>query len=158
MTRFINRFTMIILIGVLFDQLSKFWAITTLNFFEAHYKIGSWISFQLVYNHGAAYGIFQHQRAFLLTVSFFVMIGVGLFYRHIAQTIYTKYGLCFLLIGTIGNFLDRLRLGYVVDFINTPFFPVFNLSDVCIDIGIAFFVLDIMLQYTESNKSSLKSD
>ena len=78
------------------------------------------------------------------------------FSRVIATTKWSKLGLSFLLIGAIGNFLDRLFLGYVIDFIDIKIFPVFNIADVCIDIGICFFILEFVSPYVKPKINSKK--
>lgn len=138
-----------IFIGVLFDQVTKHIAQAKLTFFDGVDIIQNVLTFQLVHNYGAAYGILENQRFFLLTVSFLVIIFCILFSNKIITSTAARYGLLFLLIGTIGNFIDRLFLGYVIDFINIRIFPVFNLADVSIDIGIGCFILDIFLQKNE---------
>ena len=80
------------------------------------------LEFQLVHNYGAAYGILQNQRIFLCTVSLVVIIGCILFRDKIATTKVAQYGVIFLLIGSMGNCIDRLLFGYVIDFINIHIF------------------------------------
>lgn len=142
-----------IFIGVLIDQASKHIAQNTLSFFKGLHAIPNILNFQLVHNYGAAYGILQHQRLFLLLVSLAVIIFSVLFTKKIATSTAAKYGLLFLLIGTVGNFIDRLLFGYVIDFIDIHIFPVFNIADISINIGIGFFILDIFLQKNDDKKT-----
>jgi len=142
-----------IAIGVLIDQVTKYIAQFNLTFFKGVEIIPNALTFQLVHNYGAAYGILQNQRLFLLLVSAAVIVFCFLFSKKIATTTAAKYGLLFLLIGTIGNFIDRLLLGYVIDFIDIRIFPVFNIADVSIDIGIGCFILDIFLQKNDEKNA-----
>lgn len=140
------RVLIIISIGLFLDQISKLWANHVLSFTVPKVIIPHLFSLQLVHNFGAAYGILQHHRFFLLSISCLVLIFGSIFFKKIAQTVFSKYGLCFLLIGTAGNFLDRLFRGYVIDFMDIRIFPVFNLSDVCIDIAVILFIIDIFYE------------
>lgn len=135
----------LIIFGLFFlDQLSKFFASTHLSFYDAFVIIPSAFSFQLVHNYGAAYGIFQNQRLFLTLVGLVVVVGSIIFQKMIIQSKLSKYGLVFLLGGALGNLVDRIRLGYVVDFIDIRIFPVFNFADIFIDIAIGLFVLELV--------------
>jgi len=146
-----NKYTILILIGVAIDQATKIWAEKSLSMYKPLMIIPSIIEFQLVHNYGAAYGIFQNQRAFLLSVSIIVLIVCVVLRKHIATTWLSKYGLSFLLIGTLGNFIDRLRLSYVIDFINIQIFPVFNIADMAIDLGLVFFAIEIFVYKDKFN-------
>ena len=87
---------------ILFDQITKFFASLKLDFYEPFTIIDSVLSFQLVHNYGAAYGILQHQRVLLTVVGLFVVIGSIVFQKWIIQTVWSRYGLVFL-IGGLGN-------------------------------------------------------
>jgi len=98
-----------------------------------------------VHNYGAACGIFQNQTIFLIGISILVL-GGGYWYRDkIGTTLLSRLGLVFLLGGTMGNLIDRVSRGYVVDFINIHVFPVFNISDMAIDIGVICFIIELVI-------------
>jgi signal peptidase II len=145
----------LIFLGILIDQYTKILANKTLSFFLPKVIIPKVLSFHLVHNYGAAYGILQNQRLFLLSVSVVVIFICVVFSRVIATSKWSKLGLSFLLIGAVGNFLDRIFLGYVIDFIDIKIFPVFNIADICIDIGIAFFIVEFVLPYVNSKRKSV---
>lgn len=127
---------------IVIDQVTKFAAIKYLmgrspyviieNFFQLHY----------VENYGAAFGILQEKRTFfiIITLAILVLMGLFLFKNYNELNIFSKIALATLIGGAAGNFIDRVRLGYVVDFfsfklINRYDFPVFNVADICIVIG-----------------------
>ena len=143
--RLFNKYIAVLILGVSLDQFTKILSENNLSMYKGLVIVPKLVSFQLVHNYGAAYGILQNQRLFLIIVSVVVIMASILFYKHIATTIYSKYGLVFLMIGTLGNFIDRLRLGYVIDFINIRIFPVFNIADVCIDIGLVLFAIELFV-------------
>jgi signal peptidase II len=140
---FNKKYTALIIIGLLADQITKYLAELHLSFYAPIRLIPKALTLQLVHNYGAAYGILQNQRVLLLSISIFVLIFCYIFRNKIATTKYSRLGLSFLFIGTLGNFIDRLVIGYVIDFIYIYIVPVFNLADVCIDIGIVFLIIDI---------------
>ncbi|MFH1559843.1 MAG: signal peptidase II [Chloroflexota bacterium] len=93
--------------------------------------------FTYVTNTGSAFGLFPNQTTFLILASF-VGIGVLLvFYRtHPINSTILHMSLGLQLGGAIGNLVDRVRLGYVVDFIDVGAWPVFNLADSAIVVGL----------------------
>jgi signal peptidase II len=137
----------LVISGFCLDQLSKIAAVTYLT--EPFIIISERIIFQLVYNFGAAYGILQNQRVFLLSMSVIVIGGAIYWSESFIQSIWSRWGISFLLIGAFGNFFDRLRLGYVIDFIDIKLFPVFNIADVCIDIAIVLFIIEMIKKPNE---------
>ena len=110
-------------------------------------------SIDLVFNKGAAYGILHGQRGLLIGVSVFVLIISLWGHRYLAKTSWSKWGLSILLAGTLGNLIDRILLGHVVDYINIYIFPVFNLADICIDIGVGLFLIEMILERKKSLKN-----
>ncbi len=139
------KYGSVFFLGIILDQWTKYWAVSHLSFWKSLSIFPPVLQFQLVYNHGAAYGILQNQRLLLVTVSISVVVVSALFYRRIATTPLSKWGLTFLLIGTIGNSIDRLFLGYVVDFIDIKLVPVFNIADMMINAGVICFILDMFV-------------
>jgi signal peptidase II len=132
------------------DQWTKKIAVLQLSFFESYPVLFNILKFQLVYNPGAAYGIFQNQRWLLVGVGFVMMISAVIFRRTLIQTVWSKIGLTSIIIGTIGNTIDRIRLGYVVDFIDINIIPVFNIADICITLGVVCFVIEMLIdQYQQ---------
>jgi len=95
----------------------------------------------LVRNTGAAFGLFRDQTIIFILISAIAIICIG-FYLIKKKTSY-YLPLSLILGGAVGNLIDRLRFGYVVDFIDLRFWPVFNVADSCITIGavILFFVI-----------------
>lgn len=89
-------------------------------------------------NTGAAFGILPQMGTLLMVIAAVVIIGITFFY-HLLPTAYvwTRVALGLQLGGAMGNFLDRLIHGYVVDFIDISFWPIFNIADVSIVSGVA---------------------
>lgn len=125
------------------DQLTKKMALTTLSLYQSVAVIPGLLHADLVFNYGAAYGILQHQTLFLLAVSSTVILGGLIGARYIVQSAWSKSGLCLVLAGAVGNTIDRAVYGYVVDFINCFWIPVFNLADTFIFCGVVCFIYEM---------------
>ena len=102
--------------------------------------------FDFVKNYGAAFNLFSGSRIFLSLLS--VTCSIVLIYLILRKNISNKFDLfaySFILGGTIGNGIDRILKGFVIDFINLNFinFPVFNIADISINIGFIFLLYSI---------------
>ncbi len=99
-----------------------------------------------VKNYGAAFNIFSGSRVFLSLISiFFSILLIYLIFRKNTLNSFDLYSYSFILGGTIGNGVDRIYRGFVVDFINLNIinFPVFNIADVSINIGFIILLYKI---------------
>jgi len=99
-----------------------------------------------VKNYGAAFNIFSGSRVFLSLISiFFSILLTYLIFRKNTLNSFDLYSYSFILGGTIGNGIDRIYKGFVVDFINLNIinFPVFNISDISINIGFIILLYNI---------------
>lgn len=136
-----------VIMGLLLDQSTKVLAQKYLQFFSETVIIKPLLSFQLVYNFGAAYGILQHKKALLLVISCFVIFILIFFKKHLSVNKFSRLATACLWVGTLGNLIDRIRLGYVVDFINIHIIPVFNVADIAINLAVLFFILDAIFEH-----------
>jgi len=125
---------------VIIDQVTKAIAVTKLTSAGSLPAIGTIFSFTLIKNTGAAFGLFRYQTTVFVVISV-VAIAFTVFYLAKKKpALYLPFAL--ILGGAVGNLVDRLRFGYVVDFIDLHFWPVFNVADSCITIGaILLFVI-----------------
>lgn len=154
-------FLSILILGVIVDLVTK---VLFANYFEAGNNdivvIPNFFSFTFVKNTGAAFGIFGDSTIALTIVSVvFVAIFVvyDIFYH--SDNIWYILGISMLISGAIGNFIDRLFLGYVRDFISIYIFPfVFNVADALITFGVIFFAVYLLFYgFKESKKEASKS-
>ena len=126
---------------ILIDQFSKY-------FIFYNYKKVININFLLfrldfVKNYGAAFNIFSGNRIFLSCISIiFTILLTYLIVRKNNLNSFDLLSYSFLLGGTVGNGIDRILKGFVIDFINLNFinFPVFNIADISINIGLVFII------------------
>ncbi len=123
------------------DQLTKVWVSASLP--EGGWWSplpGLWRVFRITHitNSGAAFGIFPNQGNFFVLIAVAVALAIVLYYRYLpAGGWLVRLSLGLQLGGAVGNLLDRLRYGHVVDFIDIGFWPIFNVADVSIVGGVA---------------------
>jgi signal peptidase II len=109
-----------------------------------------------VLNPGAAFGILEHQTAFLVVVAGIMVAAVLYFYPHIPHKDHylLRLGIGLMMGGAIGNVIDRVKTGYVIDFFDFRIWPVFNIADMSIVIGVGCIILHMMnLSDKEDDKS-----
>ncbi|NLL66366.1 MAG: signal peptidase II [Clostridiaceae bacterium] len=148
----------IILTG--FDQLSKWYFYTNKLQYNGYVIIKDFFHLTYLENRGAAFGILQNFRwAFILLT--IVAVGIMVWYFIKNNNTILRIALTFLISGAMGNFIDRLLRGFVIDFLDFfPFgydFPIFNFADICVNIGVfvlAFYVLFIYKEPVNDKKSS----
>ncbi|NEZ65737.1 lipoprotein signal peptidase [Leptolyngbyaceae cyanobacterium CCMR0082] len=148
----INRlFWVAAFIGLLLDQITKHWVVQNFNLGESVTIIPGALNFTYVLNRGAAWSICSGEncRWILPWLSVIVSIGIasyGLLFR--IEDRWERAGWGFILAGALGNGIDRVKAGEVVDFIQAfPItrFPVFNLADIWINVGIICLLIAILL-------------
>ena len=128
---------------VLLDQLSKYLMFNNKLFINKDFLL---FKLDFVKNYGAAFNIFSGSRIFLSLISIlFSILLIYLIFRKNTLNSLDLYSCSFILGGTIGNGIDRIYKGFVVDFINLNIinFPVFNIADISINIGFIFLLYNI---------------
>lgn len=118
------------------DRLSK-WA--AMSFLPLNTPVPLWppfLHFTYIQNPGAAFGLFQNQTFFLIASGSAMLVVFWFLRKELLIHASSRWGAAFLIAGDLGNMADRLAYGAVVDFIQLPHWPVFNMADICIDLGI----------------------
>ncbi|NLK63966.1 MAG: signal peptidase II [Tissierellia bacterium] len=150
----------IIIFSVVFDQLTKLWAADVLKNGSSIKILGNFLRFTYAENKGAAFSILQNQRIFFLIITILMLIFLGYIYfktKNISNL--SKLSIAMISGGAIGNFIDRLRLGYVVDFIDVRFgsfynFPVFNIADSFVVCGTFLMIILILFNKFETSEGN----
>ena len=129
---------------VLIDQFTKY----LMSYYNNLFINKDFLLFKLdfVKNYGAAFNIFSGSRIFLSLISIlFSILLIYLIFRKNTLNKFDLYSYSFILGGTIGNGVDRIYKGFVIDFINLNIinFPVFNIADISINIGFIFLLYNI---------------
>lgn len=143
-------FSLVALLVVVADQLSKLWIRSNLAVEQSLFELGF---FQLthVHNTGAAFGLFQGQLFALIIVSL-VVITVLLLYAFFIYRRFpflddrlSKSALGLILGGTVGNLIDRIGFGGVTDFISVgTWWPAFNIADSAVTVGVIIFAYSLL--------------
>ena len=131
---------------VAFDQWSKHWATERLAYQEPIHLLGQFVTLTYTRNPGIAFGLFAGHRFPFYVFSIIASLAVtGLFLRHDRMSLARQLSLTFILGGAIGNLIDRVTTGQVVDFILLSWgrfeFYVFNVADVFVTTGVALFAI-----------------
>ncbi len=143
---------LIAILVVMLDQLSKWWIRALFELYEA---IPLFPGLQIIYvrNLGAAFSFLSTaggwQRWFFIALSILASIAIVIWISRLPKQRYLEaLGLSFVLGGAIGNLVDRVLLGYVVDFIDVYYqswhWPVFNVADSAITVGVVIMIIDIL--------------
>ena len=126
---------------VIADQVVKMWTVNNFSLHEGMEFMKGIVSILYVRNTGAAWGMFEGRMVFFYLITT-VAVGTLLYLmfkeKGKSKLLLTAYSL--ILAGAVGNFIDRIRLGYVVDMFKFEFsdFPIFNVADICLTIGVIF--------------------
>ena len=152
----------VIVFSIVADQLTKLWALarftneTGAPNHDVINILGEFLRFQLVFNKGAAFSSrpqdlmpFLSPTVFFILISIVAVVVMGWFYRNIDKRDWmSRLGVVMILGGAIGNFIDRMRLQMVVDFIDCDLpdfimtrFPTFNVADSFVTVGVAIVIL-----------------
>ncbi len=134
------------LIGFLLDQLAKF--LVRMNFTpnQSLPILDKFLYLTYVQNKGAAFGLFSGWLGFLLAIGATVILLILYFYFCCPRSVWSlQIALGLVLAGSMGNIFDRVFLGYVVDYVDVGFWPVFNLADVMINCGVFILIIKFIL-------------
>ena len=138
------------------DRISKILALHYLQPGESIPLVKNVLHLTLVYNPGAAFGIFKDQLILLsiITILSIAFIAYLLLSWHKKGNLVEKMAFGFILAGAMGNLTDRLKVGYVVDFIDFRVWPVFNIADSFITIGVCLIVIIMWRRKTKALKGT----
>lgn len=148
-----------LLIGL--DQWTKFLAVKHLKDQAEIALLPNVLYLKYLENRGAAFGIFQGKKIFLLFLTSLVLLGIGYLLWKLPEEKKFRYlkWISFLVVsGGIGNMIDRIRLQYVVDFIYfSPIdFPIFNVADIYVTVSMILLFLLVFFYYKEEDFDFLK--
>lgn len=137
------------------DQWLKYWVSAHIPLGQAQDLLPGLIELRTVHNYGAAWSSFSGMRWVLVAVTSAIVLAVllALVRRIVRHPLGVAAG-CLILSGGLGNIIDRVRLGYVVDMFNFQFirYPVFNVADICVVSGAALAVVYYLWFYEKYDK------
>lgn len=143
-----------IIILIAFDQLTKFLIVKSLEVGESIKVISNFLYITSHRNQGAAWGILQGKMWLFYIVTIVVLVILFMFFKNEGYgRPDVQLGLSLLIAGSIGNFIDRLFRGEVVDFVDTYIFsynfPIFNVADAALTIGVIVLIIVILFEGKE---------
>jgi signal peptidase II len=141
---------LVILLGLVLDQASKWLVAGSLPLGASFELVPVVLNIHYVRNTGAAWSMFSNSTLGLAIFSLLMLVVLGIwFWKTPADKRWQRLALCLMISGAVGNMIDRFRLGYVVDFLELPHWPVFNVADMLLCCGVA--LLAVALLWEERN-------
>jgi len=143
---------LLLVLGVIVvDQLSKFYIQANMAPGMSVPVVQNVLHITYVLNPGAAFGILEYQTAFFIAIAIGMILTVIYVYPRIPNHyLLLRFGVGLMVGGAIGNVIDRIKTGYVVDFFDFRIWPVFNVADVAIVSGVGCIIFSMLyLSYKE---------
>ncbi|EGO8527342.1 signal peptidase II [Enterococcus faecalis] len=148
MTRLLVVYFLISALLVGLDQWSKYLTVQNISLGETKEFIPGFLSLTHLRNTGAAWSLLEGKMIFFYVITVIVsVVVIYLLIKNYKKSVWYSVGLSFVLAGAIGNFIDRVRLGYVVDMLQTDFmnFPIFNVADSTLVVGVICIFIYLIL-------------
>ena len=132
----------IALLIVFLDQLTKYLVKTSFQLKESMPIISNIFHLTYIQNFGAGFGILQNQKWILIFISM-IVIGIIFYYfdKIKEKELLLQALVAFILGGTVGNLIDRLLNGYVIDFLDFKIWPIFNIADSFVTMGVIGLII-----------------
>lgn len=148
MTRLLVVYFLISALLVGLDQWSKYLTVQNISLGETKEFIPGFLSLTHLRNTGGAWSLLEGKMIFFYVITVIVsVVIIYLLIKNYKKSVWYSVGLSFVLAGAIGNFIDRVRLGYVVDMLQTNFmnFPIFNVADSTLVVGVICIFIYLIL-------------
>ena len=153
---------LIIAVSIIIDRLTKIFAVKYTASHGARRFLFGAFNFTYVENKGAAFSSFSGNTVVLTVITSAIVLGCLVYlFANKSKNKFVDFTLALIISGGIGNLIDRISKGYVVDFIEPLFinFAVFNFADCCITVGaFALAIYEIVTSFKHSKKSGVKTD
>lgn len=138
------------LLFIFLDQITKYFA--KQNLIDSPVKIFNWFKLEYVENRGAAFGILAGKQTLFILITVFVLMLLGFYiYKHYQFMPKLEiWASIFLISGALGNLIDRILNGYVIDFISVRIFniydfPVFNFADIYVTFSVIIYLIAVFI-------------
>ncbi|GGG86708.1 lipoprotein signal peptidase [Staphylococcus pragensis] len=148
--------SLIVAIAILvIDQLTKRIIAMTMNIGDSYEVIPNFLNITSHRNNGAAWGILSGKMGFFYIITLIILVVLVLFYiKEAKHNLFMQVAISLLFAGALGNFIDRLLNGEVVDFIDTNIFgyafPIFNVADSSLTIGVVLVIIALIKDATSN--------
>ena len=148
-------FLLIALLVIIFDQLTKYYVVSNFYLGESVPVIENIFHWTYILNPGAAFGMFEGSRWFFVVIAIGVLVGIWYMKDEINEGGWMmQYGAALFGGGAIGNLIDRARSGLVIDFFDFRIWPVFNVADIAICVGVAMILWKVLQTEFLTNEKS----
>ncbi|MBQ3540871.1 MAG: signal peptidase II [Phascolarctobacterium sp.] len=139
------NFVIVALLVVIFDQLTKYYVVENFYLGESVSVIENIFHWTYILNPGAAFGMLEGSRWFFVMIAVGVLGGIWYMKDEINEGGWMmQYGAALFGGGAIGNLIDRARSGLVIDFFDFRIWPVFNVADIAICVGVAMILWKVL--------------
>lgn len=148
-------FLLVALLVIIFDQLTKYYVVSNFYLGESVPVIENIFHWTYILNPGAAFGMFEGSRWFFVVIAIGVLVGIWYMKDEINEGGWMmQYGAALFGGGAIGNLIDRARSGLVIDFFDFRIWPVFNVADIAICVGVAMILWKVLqTEFLKNEKS-----
>ena len=135
-----------IIILIIADHGLKFWISENIKLGTSQVILPNVLALTNVRNDGAAWSVLSGQQWFFTVITIVALGMMGYFFWKLRNDNLYMSAISLLIAGTLGNFIDRIRLGYVVDMFETLFmnFPIFNVADMCLTFGVIIVIIALI--------------
>ncbi len=139
------NFVLVALLVIILDQLTKYFVVTNFYLGESVPVIENIFHWTYILNPGAAFGMLEGSRWFFVVIAVGVLGGIWYMKDEINEGGWMmQYGAALFGGGAIGNLIDRTRSGLVIDFFDFRIWPVFNVADIAICVGVAMILWKVL--------------
>jgi len=154
------KFYLIAICSLILDQLTKFLILDKFSGLPHGYSvkiIGDFFVLTLVRNEGTAFGMKLITSPWPVFVSTLFVFGLLTYYTiNKCKEPFLLYGLSLILGGAVGNLIDRFRFGSVIDFLHFSFWPVFNVADIAITVGVGLIIINLLFYSGEKKTNQIE--
>ena len=144
----------IVLLLIALDQLVKSYIVWQIPLGEVRSWIPNLVSLTYLQNRGAAFSILQDQQWLFAIITLVVMVGaIWYLHKHMEDSLWTVLGLILIIAGGLGNFIDRVSQGFVVDMFHLDFinFAIFNVADSYLTVGVIILLIAMLKEEINGN-------
>ncbi len=136
-------FYLFIIVVIVLDQLSKYYIQTNMELNSSIPVIEGLFSITYIQNTGAAFSLLQGKTIILILIQVFVILAILVYVFLKKNPLHWTLllSLAFIVGGGAGNLIDRVRFGYVVDYLHFHFWPIFNIADISVCIGCGLLII-----------------
>ena len=148
----------VIALSVILDQVTKLLVVNSLDLYESVEVIPNVFNFTYIHNKGAAFGMLDEHRWVFMVISTVAIVALLVYlFKFAPKNNLLRIGLSLVVGGGIGNMIDRVALGYVVDFLDFCAFDfwvwIFNVADVCVCVGAGIIALYLIIDIINDAKA-----